>query len=174
MTPPFNLKAWIEEHRHLLKPPVGNAQLFKDAEFIVMIVGGPNVRTDFHVDPAEELFYQLEGDITLKVVEDGKARDIPIREGELFLLPPFVPHSPRRPAKTVGLVVERARRAAETDRLRWYCENPACGEQLYDTQFHMKDITTQLPPIFQRFYADLAARTCRKCGAVSEPPKTPA
>ena len=70
----FNLKRWIDEHRHLLKPPVGNALVFKDSNFQVMIVGGPNRRNDYHVDPGEELFYQIEGDIVLRVIEDGVTR----------------------------------------------------------------------------------------------------
>src|SRR3989338_488997 len=118
----FNLKSWIDEHRHLLKPPVGNVLVFKDSNFQVMIVGGPNRRNDYHIDAGEELFYQIEGDIVLKVIEDGKRRDIPIREGDMLLLPPFVPHSPQRPAGTVGMVVERERLPEEEDRFRWYCE----------------------------------------------------
>src|SRR5687768_10135066 len=104
---PLNFKKWIDEHRHLLKPPVGNQMVWEDREFIVMVVGGPNSRTDFHIDESEEFFYQVEGDITLRVIEDGQMRDLPIREGEIFLLPPKVPHSPQRPAGTVGLVIER-------------------------------------------------------------------
>ena len=103
---PFNIKKWIDENRHLLKPPVGNQQIYKgNDDFIVMVVGGPNSRKDYHYDEGEEFFYQLEGDITLKIIEDGKPRDIVIKEGEIFLLPPRVPHSPRRPANTIGLVI---------------------------------------------------------------------
>ena len=119
----FNFKRWIDEHRHLLKPPVGNKQVFTDSEFIIMVVGGPNSRKDFHVDPGEEFFYQLEGGITLATMQDGKRVDIAIGEGEIFLLPPNLPHSPRRPANTVGLVIERTRRAGERDGFQWYCEN---------------------------------------------------
>src|SRR5262245_51247890 len=113
--PPLNFKAWIDEHRHLLKPPVGNKMVYEDSEFIIMVVGGPNARKDYHFDEGEEFFYQLEGDITVKVVEDGKPRDVRIREGEIFLLPARVPHSPQRPANTVGLVIERKRETEELD-----------------------------------------------------------
>ncbi len=113
----FNFKRWIDEHRHLLKPPVGNKLVFTDSEFIIMVVGGPNARRDFHVDPGEEFFYQLEGGITLATVQEGKRVDIAIGEGEIFLLPPDMPHSPRRPANTVGLVIERTRRAGRARRL---------------------------------------------------------
>ena len=102
----FNFKRWIDEHRHLLKPPVGNKQVFVDSEFIIMVVGGPNARRDFHVDPGEEFFYQLEGGITLATVQDGKRVDVSIGDGEIFLLPPNMPHSPRRGANTIGLVID--------------------------------------------------------------------
>lgn len=169
---PLNLRKWIEEHRHLLKPPVGNAQIWKDAEFIVMVIGGPNQRKDYHLDPGEEFFYQLEGDIVLKVVEEGTHRDIPIREGEVLLLPAMVPHSPQRPPNTVGMVLERVRKRGELDHFRWYCER--CGEILHDVELQLTDITTQLAPIFEAFWkGDPKHRTCRKCGTVLTPPQTP-
>lgn len=165
---PFNFKQWIEEHRHLLKPPVGNQCVYQDSEFIVMVVGGPNSRKDFHYDEGEEFFYQLEGDITVKIQEDGKAVDVPIREGEIFLLPPKVPHNPIRGANTVGLVIERQRREGELDGLLWFCEN--CNEKLYEEYFQLEDITTQFQGVFERFYSNEELRTCDKCGAVMEPP----
>ncbi len=106
---PIRLQNWIEEHRHLLKPPVGNKLIWEDREFIVMAVGGPNRRTDFHVNEGEEFFYQIEGDITLQIMREGKPFNIAIGQGEIYLLPRKVPHSPQRPANTVGLVVERKR-----------------------------------------------------------------
>jgi 3-hydroxyanthranilate 3,4-dioxygenase len=161
---PFNFRQWIDEHRHLLKPPVGNKLVYTDSEFIIMVVGGPNSRRDFHVDPAEEFFYQLEGDIVLRVVEAGRVRDLPIKAGDILLLPPSVPHSPQRPANTVGLVIERRRRAGELDGLQWYCER--CHHLLYAEQFALTDIETQLPPVFERFYGSLAHRSCSQCGTV--------
>src|SRR5207237_5161806 len=119
---PFNFKQWIDEHRHLLKPPVGNQCVYDNDDFIVMVVGGPNSRKDYHYDEGEEFFYQLEGDIVVKVVDNGAPRDIPVREGEIFLLPPRTPHSPQRPANTVGLVIERKRAPDELDGFQWYCE----------------------------------------------------
>lgn len=167
---PFNLKQWIDEHRHLLKPPVGNQQVFKaNEDFIVMVVGGPNSRKDFHFEDGEELFYQLEGDITVTIQEDGKARDMHIKEGDMFLLPPNVPHSPKRPANTIGLVIERYRTEKEFDSCMWFCEN--CNNKLYEETFPLKDIVTQLPQVMSKFYADLDLRTCKNCGTVMEPPK---
>jgi 3-hydroxyanthranilate 3,4-dioxygenase len=160
----FNFRNWIDENRHLLKPPVGNKQVFRDSEFIIMVVGGPNSRKDFHVDPGEEFFYQLEGDMLLKTVQDGKMTDVPIREGEILLLPPNVPHSPRRVANTVGLVIERQRRPDERDGFQWYCER--CDHLLYEEFEHISDIEKQLPPIFERFFNSTANRTCRNCGEV--------
>jgi 3-hydroxyanthranilate 3,4-dioxygenase len=166
----LNLREWIDEHRHLLQPPVGNEQIWKDAhpEFIVMVVGGPNSRKDFHVDAGEEFFFQLEGDITVRIVEDGAIRDITIREGDIFLLPPNVPHSPQRGPNTVGLVLERRRRNDEQDGFQWYCEN--CGEKVHEVFLPVTDITTQLKPLFEAFWADIDARTCRSCGEVLPPP----
>ena len=161
---PLNLHRWIDEHRHLLKPPVGNKLVYQDCEFIVMVVGGPNARRDFHVDPAEEFFHQLEGDMVLRVAEGGAIRELSIRAGEILLLPPRVPHSPQRPAHSVGLVIERRRRPGELDGLQWYCER--CTALLYEEYLELSNIETQFPPIFDRFYASLEHRRCKRCGAV--------
>ena len=168
MLSPYNLKAWVKENRHLLKPPVGNKMVWKDAEFLVMVVGGPNRRKDYHVEEGEEFFYQIEGDITLRIMEDGKPRDIEIKEGDIFLLPARIPHSPQRPANTVGMVVERQRKPGELDHLRWYCEQ--CGKVLHDASFQLEDLASQLKPIIEEFYADESVRTCNSCHAVMEPP----
>jgi len=165
---PYDLKAWIEENRHLLKPPVGNKMVWSDSELLVMIVGGPNRRKDFHVEEGEEFFYQIEGDITLRVMEDGGPRDIPIRQGEIFLLPPRVPHSPQRPENTIGMVIERRRKTEERDHLRWYCEQ--CGEVLHDAEFPLEDLGKQLKPLIESYYATESLRTCGHCGAVMQPP----
>ena len=164
----FSLDKWIDEHRHLLRPPVGNALIWKDSEFIVMIVGGPNRRNDYHIDPGEEFFQQLQGDMILRVMEEDGPRDVPIRQGEVLMLPALVPHSPQRVTNTVGMVVERVRRPDEADHLRWYCET--CNEVLHDASFHCSDIETQLTPIIEGFYSDAALRTCKQCGRVLEPP----
>ncbi|MGH7658184.1 MAG: 3-hydroxyanthranilate 3,4-dioxygenase, partial [Gemmatimonadales bacterium] len=152
-----------------LKPPVGNKMIWNDSEFMVMVVGGPNQRKDFHVEDGDEFFYQIEGDITLRIREGGEVRDIPIRQGEMFLLPAGIPHSPQRPANTVGLVIERQRKTGERDHLRWYCDK--CGEVLYDSDFQLEDLGKQLKPIIQDFYADESSRTCANCGHVMEIPK---
>jgi 3-hydroxyanthranilate 3,4-dioxygenase len=164
---PLNLHGWIEANRHLLKPPVGNHMLH-NGEFMIMVVGGPNQRSDFHVNPTEELFYQVEGDIVLRVMENGQTKEIPIRQGELFLLPPNIPHSPQRPANTVGLVVERRRSPEATDHLRWYCRN--CGAVLYDAEFPLVDLGKQLKPIIEYFQGNEAVRRCRTCGTLFEVP----
>lgn len=168
MLQPFNFKQWIESHRHLLKPPVGNKLLYPVGDFVLMVVGGPNARSDFHVDPGEEFFYQVEGDMVLRTVQEGRIVDIPIREGEMFLLPANMPHSPQRLPNTVGLVVERRRHAGEQDGLQWYCED--CHQKLYEEFFELTNIETQFAPVFQRFYDSLEHRTCRHCGQVSPVP----
>jgi 3-hydroxyanthranilate 3,4-dioxygenase len=162
----FNFQAWIDAHRAQLKPPVGNKRVFRDGDFIIMVVGGPNARNDYHVDPGQEFFYQLEGDMVLKTMQDGRALDVPIRAGEVLLIPPHMPHSPQRPAHTVGLVIERARRQGELDGFQWYCEN--CGQLLYEEFFALTDIEKQFPPVFERFFASLQKRTCARCGTVME------
>jgi 3-hydroxyanthranilate 3,4-dioxygenase len=164
MALPFNLRGWIEINRESLKPPVCNRELYVGSEFIVMIVGGPNARKDYHYDVGPELFHQIEGDMLLKTMQDGRPVDIRIREGDIFLLPPGVPHSPQRFANTVGLVVERQRKADELDGFMWYCEE--CHTKLYEEFLPVADIVSDLPPIFERFWADSAARTCKNCGAV--------
>jgi len=167
---PLNLKSWIDEHRHLLKPPVGNQQVYKlNKDFIVMIVGGPNSRKDYHFEDAEELFYQIEGDIVVKTIQDEKPVDVPIKQGEMFLLPPRVPHSPQRGANTIGLVVERYRKPDEMDACMWFCEK--CHTKLYEEFFSLEDIVNQLPQVMNKFYASLDLRTCKSCGSVMEPPK---
>ncbi len=158
----INFKRWIDENRDRLKPPVGNQQIWEDREFMVTVVGGPNARVDYHYNEGEEFFYQLEGDITLKLIEDGEFVDLPIREGEIFLLPPRVPHSPQRPAGTVGLVIERRRLSAERDGFLWFC--PQCRTKLYEEFVELKNIVKDLPPIFEHFYGDLRHCTCPKCG----------
>lgn len=165
---PFRFKQWIDDHRDQLKPPVGNQKVFEDGDFIIMVVGGPNSRKDYHFNHGEEFFYQLEGDITVKIIDDGHPRDIHIKEGDVFLLPGEVPHSPQRPANTVGLVIERKREPEELDAFQWYCEN--CGNKLYEEFLPLKDIVSELPPLFERFYSDEDKRTCSKCGTVMQPP----
>jgi 3-hydroxyanthranilate 3,4-dioxygenase len=158
----FNLKRWIDEHRDLLKPPVGNAQIWRDTEFMVTIVAGPNARTDWHDDPAEEFFFQLEGDMTLRVIEDGRPRDVPLREGDVLLLPPHVRHSPQRPAGTIGMVIERVRRPGEIDAFEWYCER--CQARVHRREVELRSIVDDLPPVFEEYYGEPRLRTCAACG----------
>lgn len=162
----FNLHGWIDQHRHVLRPPVGNRRVFEDGDFIIMVIGGPNSRQDYHVDPGQEFFLQLEGDIVLRTLQDGRRVDVPIRQGEVLLLPGEVPHSPQRPADTVGLVVERRRQPGERDGFQWYCER--CGKLLHEEFIELTDIEKQLAPVFERFYANQERRTCSRCGAVLE------
>jgi 3-hydroxyanthranilate 3,4-dioxygenase len=160
---PLNLNAWIDEHRHLLKPPVGNACIW-NSNLLVMVVGGPNARSDYHINPGEELFYQVEGDIVLRIIEDGRPRELPIKQGELFLLPAGVPHSPQRPAGTVGLVVEQPRASREDQHLRWFCKE--CGAILHDVSFQPADIGKQIKAALEEFNGNEKLRTCKACGTV--------
>ncbi len=164
-TLPFNFRAWIEANRDKLKPPVGNVQVWQDTDFIVTVVGGPNRRTDYHDDPFEEFFYQLEGDMVLRLMVDGRPQDVPIKAGDLFLLPPHVRHSPQRPVPgSVGLVIERRRPEGAIDGFEWYCLE--CHALVHRVEVQLVSIVRDLPPLFDAFYASEAARTCPACGAV--------
>lgn|SRR5690554_5993624 len=163
---PFNFKQWIDEHRHLLKPPVGNKQVYESDDFIIMVVGGPNARKDYHYNEGEEFFYQLEGEIKVKIQEDGKAVEVPIKEGEIFLLPAKVPHSPIRSENSVGLVIELKRTQGEKDGLLWFCEN--CNHKLFEEYFPLNSIEKDFLPVFKKFYTSEELRTCEKCGTVME------
>jgi len=166
---PINIKKWIEDNRHLLKPPVGNKEVYEEGEFIIMIVGGPNNRKDYHYNETPEFFYQFEGDITVKTMQNGKNIDYDIKEGEIFLLPGKVPHSPQRKANTVGLVVEQKRPETAIDALEWYCEQ--CNNLLFRDEFKLKNIVTELPALMGKFYSDEEKRKCNKCNAIMEAPK---
>lgn len=169
MLKPFNLHKWIEDNRELLKPPVGNKQLYiENEDFIVMIVGGPNARKDYHYNEGEELFYQIEGNITLKIIENGQPINIEIKEGEMFLLPPKVPHSPQRTPGSIGLVIERYRTEKEKDGFQWYCEN--CNNKLYEEYFELTDIVSQLQIVMKTYYNSTTLRTCNKCHHLMEKP----
>ena len=161
----IDLQRWIEEHRDLLKPPVGNAQIWRDADFIVTVVGGPNQRTDYHDDPYEEFFYQLKGNMRLRIIENGRPVDVPIDAGGIFLLPPHVRHSPQRPEPgSLCLVIERTRPEGVLDGFEWFCRE--CHGRLHRIEIQLKSIVKDLPPLFDRFYASQELRTCRRCGAV--------
>jgi 3-hydroxyanthranilate 3,4-dioxygenase len=133
-----------------------------------MVVGGPNQRTDYHVDEGPEFFYQLEGEMVLRIQEDGRPRDIPIKAGEVFYLPPRVPHSPQRMADSIGLVIERRRLPHEQDGLQWYCQS--CNAKVYEELFTLKDVETDFPPVFERFYRSDEHRHCKACGAMHPRP----
>lgn len=169
---PLSLAGWIEANRKELQPPVGNKCLYRGEDLIVMAVGGPNARKDYHIDPYEEFFHQLEGDLLLKVLVDGKPRDLVVREGETLLLPRLVPHSPRRGPGTLGLVIERPRRPEDEDGFLWACEK--CGHPLHEIRLPVSDLETQLKEAFDAFWSgNPALRTCSCCGAVMEPPILP-
>lgn len=161
---PFNLQKWIDENRDLLKPPVGNKNLYPEGtDYIVMIVGGPNARKDYHYNETEELFYQLEGDINVRIQQEGKAVDVPIKAGEMYLHPAKVPHSPMRSEGSVGLVIERIRKETNLkDGLLWFCDE--CNHKLHETYFELENIEKDFLPRFRKFYGSEELRTCDNCG----------
>ena len=168
----FNLDAWIEANLPSSLGAIGNREVFKNSDFIFQVIKGPNARNDFHIDPWDEIFYQLRGHIFLHAVEDGVTVRHRIDEGEVFLLPKNVYHSPRRPPGSIGLVVERPRLEGEEDGIAWFCER--CGAMLHSVRFWCQDIETQLKAYVEEFNASEALRTCKACSAVlPDPTKTP-
>ena len=162
---PFDFKKWIDDNKEFLKPPVGNKCIYTESgDFIIMIVGGPNIRKDYHYNETEEFYYQIKGDIVVGIQEDGKAIDIPIKEGEIFLLPAQVPHSPRRPEGSIGLVIEVKRKANEQDGLMWFCEN--CNNLIHSVQFKLTNVEKDFQPRFKEFYSSEELRTSDKCNSV--------
>ena len=175
-----NLWQWIEENRAAFEPPVGNKVVWEDSQYTAMVVRGPNARRDFHIDPSDEIFYQLKGDIVVEHLDKrGKRDSTVVGEGEIFLLPAMVPHSPHRPADSWGLVVEIKRRPEQTESLLWLCER--CDARLHEVTMHVADIEKELKSAIERFDASEPLRTCRSCGYVQsirvtpiEPPRQPA
>lgn len=163
---PFNLMGWVAENRNVLKPPVGNKNLYKDAgDYIVMIVAGPNARNDYHYNETEELFYQLEGTIEVHVQEDGKKRTMKLGPGDMYLHPAKIPHSPVRHKGSIGLVVERKRKNSNhVDGLLWYCNT--CNHKLHEVYFELHDIEKDFLGHFNTFYGSKDLRTCTNCGTV--------
>ncbi|TAE06231.1 MAG: 3-hydroxyanthranilate 3,4-dioxygenase [Bacteroidetes bacterium] len=164
----YNLKEWINENRDLLKPPVCNKEVYPGGDFIIMIIGGPNERKDYHYNETPEFFYQIEGDATLKLIENGEFKDVLIKEGDMYLLPAGIPHSPQRGAGTVGLVIEMKRKPENTDGFQWYCDN--CHSMLYEEYCKLVNISQQLPEIFNKFNGNETLHKCSKCGDVLKVP----
>ena len=165
---PFNFHKWIEENRDKLKPPVGNKNLYPESDdYIVMVVAGPNARKDYHYNETEEWFFQLEGEINVRIQENGKARDVKLGPGDMFLCPGGIPHSPGRSENSIGLVVERVRKGkGMKDGLLWFCDN--CNNKLHETYFELSDIENDFLPRFKEYYGNEDLRTCKSCGHVME------
>jgi 3-hydroxyanthranilate 3,4-dioxygenase len=170
---PFNFQRWLDDNAHLLKPPVGNRQIWADADFMVTVVGGPNARSDFHDDPLEEFFHQFKGNAQLLVMDRGRYERIDLKEGDIFLMPPHLLHSPQRPeADSRCLVIERQRPPGLIDAFQWHCAN--CGELVTRIEVQLADIVADLPVAYDHFYASAdAERTCTRCG-VLHPGRDPA
>lgn len=167
-----HLMQWIAANRHLMKPPVGNKYLYSGKDFFVMIIAGPNARNDFHMTDSEEFFLQLKGDIKVRIRDQHGVRDVPVREGEVFFIPPGVPHSPQRGPNTLGLVIERRRPPHEKEHLMFFC--PKCDELVYDKTFACRDIVEHFAQAMEEFWADPKLSTCRKCGTrISKPVPPP-
>ncbi|MAJ98129.1 MAG: 3-hydroxyanthranilate 3,4-dioxygenase [Flavobacteriales bacterium TMED288] len=167
MENPFNLNKWIDENRSILKPPIGNKNLYNKAgDFIVMVVAGPNSRKDYHYNESEELFYQIEGNINILTQQNNKLVNIKVNEGDMFLLPAKIPHSPVRPKGSIGLVIEKVRTNKDKDGLIWFCEN--CNEKIFEEYFHLKNIEKDFNPVFKKFYNSEFLRKCKNCNFIMD------
>ncbi|MCZ6837342.1 MAG: 3-hydroxyanthranilate 3,4-dioxygenase [Planctomycetota bacterium] len=160
--PPINILKWVEEHRDELKPPVGNKYLYDGDGFFVMVIAGPNARNDFHVTNSEEYFYQVKGDIVVRIQEDGAIKDIPVCEGETFFIPSGVPHSPTRGPGSIGVVVELRRPAGVIEHQQFYCGQ--CDTLVYDKKFDCDDIVKHFAQSMEDFWSDPELNKCPKCG----------
>ena len=163
ISPPFNLLKWIEDRRPQMKP---SAAIWQDGDLILQVIAGPSSRSDYHVDDYEEIFHQLKGEMTIRVIEDGARRDILLREGDIFLLPALVPHSPQRPAGSIGLVYEHPRAEGVMDAFEWFCD--ACDTKIFRREVPLKNIVDDLPVVFAEFNGDPKLRTCPSCGKVAD------
>jgi 3-hydroxyanthranilate 3,4-dioxygenase len=162
---PLNLLDWAQRNQSLLKPPVCNAAVWPDGDYIINMVGGPNTRTDFHDNPTEEIFYQIQGNAYLEIWDRGRFDRIDLREGDAFLLPAHVIHSPQRPEPGLCLLVEKPRPAGEHDSLQWYC--PVCATEVWRFSKQLESLVDDLPKAYQLFYARSEdERRCRQCGTV--------
>lgn len=164
--PVIDFPAWIKENEHLLKPPVNNKAAWTPmGDFIVQVVGGPNQRTDFHFDPYEEWFYQYRGNMHVNIQTPDGLQRIDIREGEMWLLPGNVFHSPQRPEEgSIGIVIERIREEGTLEKFAWFCPN--CNAKVHEVELQVRDIVEDLPPVFRDFYESEEGRTCPQCGTV--------
>lgn len=167
--PPIDLMKWVEKYKHEMKPPVSNKYLYDGEDFFVMLINGPNSRNDFHVTNSEEFFFQLKGDIIVRIIEDGEMKDVRVREGETFFVPGNVPHSPTRGPNTLGMVIERRRPPGELEHLQFYCEN--CSQLVHDMEFDCKDIVKHFAQAMEDFWADEELSTCKHCGTRVTKPK---
>ena len=162
----FHLKKWVRDNAQLFNPPFRTNQLLvHHKDFLVMILRGPNTRLDFHIQPGDEFFYQVQGDMELVVKPEGERRqNVTIKEGEIFLLPGGTPHSPRRFENTCGLVIERKRRQEEKEEFAWFCEK--CDELVLSRVVNQGKIPSQVSAVYSEFNADPKLRTCKSCGYV--------
>ena len=164
---PISFLRWVREHEHELQPPTGGKQVWPDRDFIVTALRGPNGRPDYHDNPTEEFFYQIEGEITVRLMVDGKREDVVLAAGDMLLLPAHVRHSPQRPAGTVGIVLERRRPAGEVDGFEWFC--PQCDARVHRFETEMTNLVADVTRAVQTWETSETLRTCGACGHVHPP-----
>jgi 3-hydroxyanthranilate 3,4-dioxygenase len=159
----FNLQKWIDANRG----DWGQRRvIWQDSDFIAFVTRGPNRRKDYHINPGDEIFYQLEGELNLHYLKDTQHEVAVLKAGDVFLMPKHTPHSPRRADGSWTYVVERTRSNQEIDRFIWPCEK--CGNQLYATEVRFDDPSDAVNVATAALKADPKLATCKKCGEVLE------
>mgnify|MGYP000945832915 CR=1 FL=1 len=163
---PRNLLGWVDANRARLKPPVNNAALYPDGNYIINMVGGGNTRTDFHHNPTEEIFHQIKGTAYIEIWDRGKFDRVDLREGDVWLMEANLHHSPQRPDPNgLCFLVELRRPKGVLDSFNWYC--PRCATLVWGSSVELQDLVADLPRTFEVFYAlNDTERTCRHCGTV--------
>lgn len=165
----LNVDQWIEENKDSFVPPVCNKLMHGAGQLKIMFIGGPNQRKDYHIEEGEEFFFQLKGDMCLKIVEKDAHKDVEIKEGECYLHPSRIPHSPQRFENTVGLVIERERSKEEFDGLRYYIDGTT--DPLWEEWFYCYDLGIQLGPVIKKYFASEEHKTGKPPpGKVFDPP----
>jgi 3-hydroxyanthranilate 3,4-dioxygenase len=162
-----NLPAMLDAIRAAGRP---NSILWQEADSLAFVARGREYRSEFHVDPSDEIMYMVKGDMALHhITPDGKRQVTMLRQGEIMHCPAGTPHSPRFAPDSLVLVIERKRKAGEKDRFLWFCE--ACDAKLFETERHVADYREDpVSRAYEEFYGSEQHRTCKACGHVTPVP----
>ncbi len=140
--------------------------MWQEEGSLAFVARGREYRSEFHIDPSDEVMYMIKGEMNLHFRSPDGAEDISVlKEGEAIFTAAGIPHSPRFPPDAFLLVLERKRREGEIDRFHWFC--PECDAFLHEETFIVNDY--RLDPVskaYQNFFDSEEFRTCSECGNV--------